>query len=64
MARNLKARAGWERMPPSQRRWHLFGIFGYRNPESQQRRVSKAVEHMVAYADKGRKASDPEDEMD
>lgn len=64
LARNPKARAGWERMPPSHRRWHLFGIFGYRNPESQQRRVAKAVEHMVSYAEKATgKASDPGDEM-
>lgn len=50
--RNPKALAGWERMPPSQRRWHLFGIFGYRNPESQGRRVAKAVEAMLDYAEK------------
>ena len=52
LARNPQARAGWERMPPSQRRFHLFGITGYRSPESRARRVAKAVEMMVEYAEK------------
>jgi uncharacterized protein YdeI (YjbR/CyaY-like superfamily) len=52
LQRNPKACAGWELMPPSQRRWHLFGIFGYRNPESRARRVAKAVEAMLEYAQK------------
>lgn len=47
-----KARQGWKLMPPSHRRWHLFGIFGYRNPESRARRVAKAVEAMLEYARK------------
>lgn len=52
LERNPKARAGWERMPPSQRRFHLFGVTYYRNPESRARRVQKAVEEMVEYAEK------------
>jgi uncharacterized protein YdeI (YjbR/CyaY-like superfamily) len=52
LQRNPRARAGWELMPPSHRRWHLFGIFGYRNPESRARRVAKAVEAMLEYAQK------------
>ena len=52
LERNPQARAGWERMPPSQRRFHLFGITGYRSPESRARRVEKAVEMMVEYAQK------------
>jgi Bacteriocin-protection, YdeI or OmpD-Associated len=39
-------------MPPSHRRFHLLGIFGYRNPESRARRIAKAMEEMVAYAEK------------
>lgn len=50
---NPKARKGWERMPPSQRRRHLLGIFYYSNPESRARRIAKAMEEMVAYAKKG-----------
>ena len=52
LQRNPKARAGWQRMPPSQRRFHLLGISGYRNPESRARRVAKAVEEMVKCAEK------------
>jgi uncharacterized protein YdeI (YjbR/CyaY-like superfamily) len=52
LQRNPKARAGWELMPPSHRRWHLFGIFYYRNPESRARRVAKAVQAMMEYAEK------------
>jgi uncharacterized protein YdeI (YjbR/CyaY-like superfamily) len=52
LSRNPKARAGWERMPRSQRRFHLLGISGYRNPESRARRVEKAVEMMLEYAGK------------
>jgi uncharacterized protein YdeI (YjbR/CyaY-like superfamily) len=52
LARNPKAKAGWEVMPPSHRRFHLLGIFGYRNPESRARRIAKAIEEMVAYTDK------------
>lgn len=52
LAHNSKARAGWERMPPSHRRRHLLGIFYYRNPESRARRVAKAVAKMEEYAEK------------
>jgi len=52
LTRNPKAKTGWETMPPSHRRRHLLGIFYYRNPESRARRLAKAVEEMVAYADK------------
>ncbi len=52
LGRNPKAKAGWEIMPPSHRRAHLLGIFGYKNPESRARRVAKAIEEMVTYADK------------
>ncbi len=55
LQRNPKARAGWELMPASHRRWHLFGIFGYRNPESRARRLAKAVEAMLEYAGKRRR---------
>ena len=52
LAQNPKAQAGWRLMPPSHRRGHLLGIFYYRNPESRARRVGKAVEEMVRYAEK------------
>lgn len=52
LQRNPKARAGWELMSPIHKRSHLMGIFYYRNPESRARRLAKAVEEMVAYAEK------------
>jgi uncharacterized protein YdeI (YjbR/CyaY-like superfamily) len=63
LARNPLAREGWKQMPPSHRRSHLFGIFYYRNPESQQRRVAKTVEAMVAYARKKTKGNSAPDEL-
>ena len=54
LARNPLAREGWERMSAGHRRSHLMGIFGYRNPESQGRRIAKAMQEMVAYAQKRR----------
>jgi uncharacterized protein YdeI (YjbR/CyaY-like superfamily) len=52
LERNPKAQAGWKMMTPTRRRSHLLGIFYYRNPESQARRIAKAVREMVAYAEK------------
>jgi uncharacterized protein YdeI (YjbR/CyaY-like superfamily) len=57
--RNPMARLGWESMPPGHRGSHLMGIFYYKSPEARTRRVSKAVQEMVAYARK-RKSSDDE----
>jgi len=52
MNREPYARAGWEKMPPSQKRGHLLSIFYYRNPESRARRIQMAIDAMVRYADK------------
>src|SRR5882672_6764058 len=49
-ARNPQAAEGWRRMPPSLRRMHLLGIFYYRNLESRQRRIEKAIGEMIEYA--------------
>lgn len=51
-ARNPKARKGWNKMTASHKRGHLWGIFYYQNPESRMKRLQKAVEQMVAYAEK------------
>ena len=61
--RNPKARTGWEKMPRGHRRSHLMGIFGYKNPDSRGRRVAKAVQEMIAYAEK-RKNQSADDEAD
>jgi uncharacterized protein YdeI (YjbR/CyaY-like superfamily) len=65
-SRNPMARTGWEKMPPSHRRFHLLGIFGYSNPETRARRVEKAMQEMIAYADKavGRRTKRNADDAD
>jgi uncharacterized protein YdeI (YjbR/CyaY-like superfamily) len=51
-AHNSRAREGWERMSPSNRRRHLLGIFYYRSPEARSRRVEKTVQEAVEYGEK------------
>ena len=43
LARDPRALEGWSRMSPARRRGHLMGIFYYRDPASQARRIAKAV---------------------
>ena len=38
---NPRAHEEWNRMSPSHRRAHLFGIFYYRTPEARANRVEK-----------------------
>ena len=54
-AHNPKAQKGWELMTPTHRRSHLWGIFYYKTPESRTKRMAKAVEKMVEYANKKKK---------
>ena len=51
--REPKARAGWERMTPAQRRGHLLGIFYYGSVEARERRADKAVEEALKVAQRG-----------
>ena len=51
-AHDPRAFAGWQRMSLSQRRGHLLGIFGYRSPESRDRRVAKTIEEALAFAER------------
>jgi uncharacterized protein YdeI (YjbR/CyaY-like superfamily) len=39
-----KAKVGWERLTPTQRRSELMGVFYYQTPEARERRVQKLVE--------------------
>lgn len=39
-----KARVGWNKMTPQQRRAELLAVFYYQTPEARQRRVDKLVE--------------------
>ena len=51
-ARNFRAREGWEGMSASRRRGHLFGIFYYRTPDAQARRIDKMLDDATAVAEK------------
>jgi uncharacterized protein YdeI (YjbR/CyaY-like superfamily) len=50
--RNPGTRPGWDTMPPSRRRGHLFGIFYYRTPEAQSRRIAKMLDDARVVAEK------------
>jgi hypothetical protein len=47
-----KARAGWERMTPAQRRGALFAVFYYQTPEAREKRLGKLVEGAERHAPK------------
>ena len=49
---NPSAREGWDRMSAARRRAHLFGIFYYRTPDAQARRIDKMLEDAAAFAEK------------
>jgi Domain of unknown function (DUF1905)/Bacteriocin-protection, YdeI or OmpD-Associated len=51
-ARDPRALEGWKRMSPSHRRRHLFGIFYYRTPEAQARRIEKTLQDASAFAER------------
>ncbi len=51
-ARHPHAREGWDRMSASRRRGHLFGIFYYRTPDAQARRIDKMLDDASALAEK------------
>jgi len=53
-ARDPRAFEGWKRMSPSYRRGHLFGIFYYRTPEAQSRRIEKVLQDASAFAERKR----------
>ena len=51
-SRDPRARQGWERMSPTQRRRHLLGIFYYQSPEARARRVAKTVAEAAEFAER------------
>ncbi len=53
-ARHPRAREGWDLMSASRRRGHLFGIFYYRTPDAQGRRIDKMLDDATALAEKTR----------
>jgi uncharacterized protein YdeI (YjbR/CyaY-like superfamily) len=48
-ARDGRAYEGWKRMTLARQRGHLLGIFYYRNPAAQARRVARMMEDARAY---------------
>jgi uncharacterized protein YdeI (YjbR/CyaY-like superfamily) len=50
--RHPRAREGWDLMSASRRRAHLFGIFYYRTPDAQARRIDKMLEDAAALAER------------
>ena len=52
LARDPRAQQGWELMSPARRRGHLMGIFYYREPASQARRIAKAVQDAFELAER------------
>jgi uncharacterized protein YdeI (YjbR/CyaY-like superfamily) len=61
-AGDARAREGWEKMSPSRRRMHLFGIFYYRHPDSRSRRIDKAVHDAAAFAERRTRKTAMEDD--
>lgn len=51
-ARNPRARQGWDAMSTARRRGHLFGIFYYRTPDAQAKRIDKMLEEANAVAER------------
>lgn len=51
-ARDPGTGEGWDAMTPSRRRGHLFGIFYYRTPEAQARRIEKMLDDARALGEK------------
>jgi len=51
-ARHPRARVGWALMSASRRCAHLFGIFCYRTPDAQARRIDKMLEDAAALAER------------
>jgi uncharacterized protein YdeI (YjbR/CyaY-like superfamily) len=51
-SRHPRAREGWDGMSASRRRGHLFGIFYYRTPDGQARRIDRMLDDANALAEK------------
>jgi hypothetical protein len=43
LAADDRARAGWEKLPPSQRREHAESVANAKKPDTRQRRVARAI---------------------
>jgi hypothetical protein len=52
LEQNSLALEGWQSMSRTRRRGHLFGIFYYQSPGARARRMARAVEDAVQFAQK------------
>jgi uncharacterized protein YdeI (YjbR/CyaY-like superfamily) len=52
LAQNSRAHEGWQLMSPARRRGHLLGVFYYQSASSRERRMAKAMEDAVQFAQK------------
>jgi uncharacterized protein YdeI (YjbR/CyaY-like superfamily) len=48
LAKNAKARAGWEAFPPSHRREYIEWITGAKQAETRARRLAKTIEQVAS----------------
>ncbi len=55
LAENSLAHEGWRCMSAARRRGHLFGIFYVQSPEARARRIAKAMEDAVSFAQKNKR---------
>jgi len=55
-AQHPRAREGWDAMSSARRRGHLFGIFYYRTPDAQGKRIEKMLDDAEAVAEKASRA--------
>jgi uncharacterized protein YdeI (YjbR/CyaY-like superfamily) len=51
LRRHRGAEEAWTRLTAGQRRQHLLGIFGYRTPEAQVKRLEKMIEAVFLKGD-------------
>jgi uncharacterized protein YdeI (YjbR/CyaY-like superfamily) len=49
-SRDPRALEGWRQMSPARRRGELLSIFHYRTPDARARRIDRAVEDAIAFA--------------
>jgi hypothetical protein len=54
-ARDPEAYEGWKQMSVARRRWHLLGIFYYRDPKAQARRAAQTVKDAYQRSEKLRR---------
>jgi hypothetical protein len=52
LAQNSLAHDGWQSMSPSRRRSHLLGVFYNQSPGARTRRMARAIEDAVLFAQK------------